>query len=450
MNTLACLRAPGHALAQLGLALLLAGACCVASAQTPPASDAPLVDHHQHLLSPQGAVLLNAPPDQIEVPAEVAGLLRRQEANWNDADVLRTLYSDDAVALDTFEFEWLSGPQQIAGHMARRFAKEYDILPVAWHADEHQGHLSALYSRGAGEARRNVGVTMMRFVRENGRWRIALEHPVFPGPAMEPPLDAARLVELLDAAGIERAVVLSVGYWFQSPMFTVDDPVRATREENAWTAEQAARFPERLVAFCSLNPISDAALKLLEECAGDERFKGLKLHFANSRADLTDPAHVERIRAVFAAANEAGLAIVVHARDGDDYGAAQARTFIEELLPAAPDITVQMAHLWGGAALAEDALEVYAAAVESGHPATQRLYFDASDAAFAAPTPEIAENLARRMRQIGLNRILYGSDGAFDGHPDPQASWQAFRHGIPFTDAEFAVIRSNVAPYLRD
>ncbi|MDQ3289124.1 MAG: amidohydrolase family protein [Pseudomonadota bacterium] len=450
MNTSARLRARTRAPVRLALALFMAAACGAAIAQAPSQLDAPLVDHHQHLLSPQGAVLLNSPPDQPGLPPAVAKLLRAQETHWNDAEALAPLYSDDAVALDTFEFEWLQGPQEIAAHMARRFAREYDILPVAWHADERQGHLSALYSRGEGENRKNVGVAMMRFVREDDQWRIALEHPVFPGPVMEQPLDAARLVELLDAAGIQRAVVLSVGYWFQSPMFRAEDPVHATREENAWTAAQAARFPDRLVAFCSLNPISDAALELLGDCARDDRFKGLKLHFANSRADLTNPAHVERIRAVFAAANEAGLSIVVHARDGEDYGAAQARTFIEDLLPAAPDVTVQMAHLWGGAALAEDALQVYAEAVESGHPATQRLFFDASDAAFAAGTLEIGEMLAARMRQIGLDRILYGSDGAFDGHPDPQASWQAFRTAIPFTDAEFALIKSNVAPYLRD
>jgi uncharacterized protein len=58
--------------------------------------------------------------------------------------------------------------------------------------------------------------------------------------------------------------------------------------------------------------------------------------------------------------------------------------------------------------------------------------------------------IAQRMRQIGLDRMFYGSDGAFDGHPDPQASWQAFRKGIPLTDAEFATIVGNVAPYLRD
>ena len=71
-------------------------------------------------------------------------------------------------------------------------------------------------------------------------------------------------------------------------------------------------------------------------------------------------------------------------------------------------------------------------------------------AAFAAGTPEIAQLLARRMRKIGLDRMYYGADGAFDGHPDPKTSWETFRKGIPFTDAVFAQISANVAPYLRD
>lgn len=63
-------------------------------------------------------------------------------------------------------------------------------------------------------------------------------------------------------------------------------------------------------------------------------------------------------------------------------------------------------------------------------------------------SPEDAQLIVRRMRQIGLDRTFYGSDGAFSGYPDPKASWEAFRKNIPFTDAEFAQIAGNVAPYL--
>jgi uncharacterized protein len=217
--------------------------------------------------------------------------------------------------------------------------------------------------------------------------------------------------------------------------------------ENTWTAEQAARFPDRLIAFCSLNPVSDAAAAILRQCAADKRFKGLKLHFGNSRVDLLNADHVRRTREVFAAANRARLPIVVHARTGDDYGSAQARVLLEQVLPAAPDIPVQIAHLWGGGNFSADALAVYAEAVAARRPATRHLYFDVTDAALAANTPEMAQVVADRIRQIGLDRILYGSDAAFGTHPDPHGSWSAFRKGIPLSEAEFRKIAHNVAPF---
>ncbi len=451
MSKLPSFDSPLRALVCSTLAFVLATSSAMATGAAPVDAAAPQVDHHQHLLSPQGAALLNSPDEAVGLPQSIVELLRAQEAHWDDADGLAPIYSQDAVALDSAEGAWIHGSKAVAASLAVRFARPYRILPMAWHGDDRQGYLSAMYSRGEGAERSNVGSVAMRFVRDDDNaWRIAMEHALFPGPALEQPLDAERLVALLDAAGIRRAVVLSVAYWFQSPQSTVADPVRSAREENAWTAEQAARFPQRLVAFCSLNPISDAALELLQDCLDDGRLKGLKLHFGNGDIDLTKPQHLDRVRAVFAAANAARLAIVVHARGDGSYGAQQAQLVIDELLTAAPDIPVQMAHLWGGAAFAPEALEVYAEAVAAKHPATGRFIFDASDAAYAATTPEQAALLAQRMRQIGFDRIFYGSDGAFDGHPDPLASWQAFRKAIPLTDAEFATIVANVAPYLQD
>jgi predicted TIM-barrel fold metal-dependent hydrolase len=255
---------------------------------------------------------------------------------------------------------------------------------------------------------------------------------------------------MLDAAHIKRAVVLSVGYWFDSSTRPFVRSAAAMQAENTWTAEQAARFPDRLVAFCSLNPVSDAAAAAMRHCIADKRFKGVKLHLANSRVDLLNADHVQRTREVFAAANRARLPIVVHVRNGDSYGAREARVFLEQLLTAAPDIPVQIAHLWGGANFSADALAVYAEAVAARRAATRRLYFDVSDAALVASTPELAQVVADRIRQIGLDRIVYGSDAAFGNHPDPGGSWAAFHKGIPLSAAEFEWIAHNVAPYLSE
>lgn len=409
----------------------------------------PDIDHHQHLLSPRAAALLNNPRGGVEIPAGVAQVLQRHEEFWNDPARLAAIYSEDAVTLNDDDDVWVQGRDAVAAFVGTRFARPYRITPVAFTGDERSGRLAAYYSRGEGAEQRHIGSVMIELVRESDQWRIATEYPIFPGPPREEPLDAERLVALLDAARIKQAVVLSVGYWFDSPTRPSSRSAEAMQAENTWTADQAARFPDRLIAFCSLNPVSDAAPAAMRHCTADKRFKGLKLHLANSRVDLLNADHVRRIREIFAAANRARLAIVIHVRNGDSYGAAEARVFLDELLPAAPDVPVQVAHLWGGANFSAEALAVYAEAVSARRPATRHLYFDVADAALVANTPELAQVVADRMRQIGLDRIYYGSDAAFGNHPDPGGSWAAFRKGMPLSAAEFEKVARNVAPYLR-
>ena len=52
--------------------------------------------------------------------------------------------------------------------------------------------------------------------------------------------------------------------------------------------------------------------------------------------------------------------------------------------------------------------------------------------------------IAARIREIGLGRILYASDA-----PPPEA-WHAFRTTLPLTEAEFRTLANNVAPYMQE
>jgi hypothetical protein len=55
--------------------------------------------------------------------------------------------------------------------------------------------------------------------------------------------------------------------------------------------------------------------------------------------------------------------------------------------------------------------------------------------------------MAKRIRQLGAQRILYGSD-ASSGSNTPGEGWATFRK-IPLTDTEFETIGANVPPYMR-
>jgi uncharacterized protein len=272
-----------------------------------------------------------------------------------------------------------------------------------------------------------------------------------------PPISARDLVPLLDSAGIRRAVLLSTAYLYGSPRRTVEDEYAKVRAENDWTAAQAAQYPNRLLAFCSFNPLEEYALRELERCAGNAGLRhGLKLHFGNSDVQVDNPEHVAQLRRVFQAANRHRMAIVVHMRASISqkrpYGARQARIFLDQLLPIVPDIPVQVAHMAGTGPGYEDppadsAMAVLAQAVQKDAPQTRLLWFDVTTVADENISPAAAALLVRRIRQVGVSRILYGSDAPVEDNL-PRKGWAALRR-LPLTQEELRTIATNQAPYLR-
>lgn len=267
------------------------------------------------------------------------------------------------------------------------------------------------------------------------------------------PFDADALVAQLDAAGIRRALVLSVAYTFGNTRRTVADEAVRVREENDWTVAQAARHPRRLVAFCGVSPLRDYALAEIDRCARELKVRGLKLHLGNSGVDLRNAEHVARLRAVFGAADARGLAIVVHMKTRNpDYGRRDAEIFLADVLTAAPNVPVQIAHLAGSGpgypAFADAALSVFADAAAARDPRLRHVWYDVTTVVTNKTDPATAALVARRIRELGVGRVVFGADLAVGGNPPPREAWAAFRTLLPLTDAEYATIAKNVAPTL--
>jgi len=271
-------------------------------------------------------------------------------------------------------------------------------------------------------------------------------------------LTARDLIALLDSAGIQYALVLSTAYtWGKASRAPVAREYEHVKAENDWTAQQAAQYPDRLRAFCSVNPLKPYALEELARCSRDSMLHyGLKLHFGNSDVDLANALNVAQVRRVFAAANGYRMAIVVHMRTSIDnqrkYGAAAAEVVLNELLPAAPDVPVQIAHLAGAGGYGpatDSALSVFTDAIARRDPRVRNVWFDAAVVVRPDMSPDELRKIAARIRQIGIERVLYGSDAATSPLRYPKAGWAAFRR-LPLTEAEFGVVASNIAPYLRD
>jgi len=269
-----------------------------------------------------------------------------------------------------------------------------------------------------------------------------------------PERDGAALVRELDEAGIERAVVLSVGYSFADERKGLADPDRLTREENDWTSAQVTRNAPRLIGFCSANPLRPAALQELERCLGLPGMVGIKLHLGNSGVSLRDPGQLARVRQVFALAQRRRAPVLVHmrARGGNNYGAEDARIFLDQVVPTAPGIEIVVAHLGasgpGYPPQNDEVMAVFAGAAERHDPRMANLYFDVATNVTDEITPADAATVARRIRQIGATRILYGSDLSPPGG-SVRRGWEIFRDKVPLTAAELQQIANNRTRFVR-
>ena len=278
------------------------------------------------------------------------------------------------------------------------------------------------------------------------------------GSSLLKPLTARDLISLLDAAGVRRALVLSLAYQYGNPnKAPVPDEYAQVQRENDWTAGQVAQYPDRLRAFCGVDPLKSYALSEIERCVKDPYLHyGLKLHFGNSDVDMDNPSHVAQLRRIFRAADEHGMAIVVHMRSSvtrnRPYGAKEARTFLNEVLPSALHVPIQIAHLAGAGGFddssVDSALSVFIDAIARHDGRMANVYFDICGVAGLGRWKEKRALIVGRIRQIGISRILWGSDGAFGGGMSPLQALQAYRE-LPLTNDEFHTIDTNVAPYMR-
>ena len=269
-----------------------------------------------------------------------------------------------------------------------------------------------------------------------------------------PARDGRALLAELDSAGIEKAVVLSVGYSFADERKNLPDPDRLTREENDWTSAQVKAAGGRLIGFCSANPLRPAALTELERCLGLPGMRGIKLHFGNGGVTLRDSAHAARMVQLFTLAERQRAPVLVHmrARGGHNFGAEDARLFLDRLVTVAPSIEIVVAHLGGAGpgypAQADSVMAVFGAAAERGDPRMRNVYFDVATAVTAETPADTAALVARRIRQVGPRRVLYGSDLSPPGGSS-RSGWEIFRDRVPLTVEEVRTIAGNVTRFAR-
>jgi len=254
-----------------------------------------------------------------------------------------------------------------------------------------------------------------------------------------PPKGADDLVARLDEAHVARAIILAGGY-FGDPLGLTDAANMAP--ENDFVAAEVAKFPDRLLGFCGINPRFAEAPAEIDRCLALPGMVGVKLHLEGSAVNLTDPAQATALAAVFDRIAEHDAPVLMHV--ADEYGGPldSARwAALAGILTSHPTVRVAHAHCAGH--LDDRTIELWLRIRGSGYnPETSWVDISACLAFYAdAPLAE-REMIVWRLRKWGIPHVLFGSDYyAYIGETPQQTLDILARY--PFTQDELDTILDN-------
>jgi predicted TIM-barrel fold metal-dependent hydrolase len=201
---------------------------------------------------------------------------------------------------------------------------------------------------------------------------------------------ADELIASMDEAGIDVSVIVNLG-WTTHELCV---------ETNDYILESIARYPQRLVGFCAVQPLSyEAAIAEIERCAeGGVRGVG-EMRPDMQLFDLSDSVFMEPFVEVM---RKHKLIFLTHTSEpvGHEYPGKGAVTpdTLYPFITTFPDLTVVCAH-WGGG------LPFYALMPEVKE-AMSNVFFDTAASPFLY-NPRIYEVVSQL---TGSEKILFGSD----------------------------------------
>jgi uncharacterized protein len=231
------------------------------------------------------------------------------------------------------------------------------------------------------------------------------------------------------------------------------------RMENDHVSREAARWPGRAVALCSVNPLRPYAQEELERCRDELRVAGIKVHVASNEIDLRESEHRAALARLAAWVDAANMTLLIHL-DPQRRGHSREHitAFADDVLGPHPRLSVIVAHLGGSGGYGEWTQSVFGSlldwleARQADGDSRDNVYFDISavylereSEGVPATTPAQAAALAVALRRAGTDRLLFGSDYPVF-HPNRYA--QLLRDEVGLTEAELAAIQANTPPGL--
>jgi predicted TIM-barrel fold metal-dependent hydrolase len=254
-----------------------------------------------------------------------------------------------------------------------------------------------------------------------------------------PAVGAEDLIARLDEANVARAIILSAGYFGEGGGLPDDTNMVP---ENDFAAAEVAKYPDRLIGFCGINPRFEGAAAEVDRCLDLPGMVGVKLHMAGSAVNLTRREDVAGLSAVFDRVDELNAPVLIHV--SDELGGTpdnQRWAALAEILGAHPNVRVTHAHCAGN--IDNRAIETWLRVRGSGYNPETSFVDVSACLEFHADAP-LAERelMVWRLRKWGIDHVLFGSDYfVLFGETPKEALETLIKY--PFTQAELDTILSN-------
>jgi len=269
-----------------------------------------------------------------------------------------------------------------------------------------------------------------------------------------PPVDADDIISELDAAGINRAAVLSAAFLLEMPeaheVWTSEERRAAVVAENDYAAEQVGLYPERLLLFCGINPLVDYALEEVTRCHDVLGARGVKIHLPTSNVDLRNGEHLQQLDSVFQHAARLGMPVLIHMATRDpNFGAQDVENFIGAVVVGNENLELYLLHMagWGSSgSQPHTALQAWISALNGGILTGRHgVYFETS----GSYTRRIDNvRLAEQIEELGAERIYFGSD--WPAILRPVYSTQNFWTHLPLDEDIIVDVLDNRASFFED
>jgi predicted TIM-barrel fold metal-dependent hydrolase len=213
---------------------------------------------------------------------------------------------------------------------------------------------------------------------------------------------AEHLLKSMDEVGIDKALTFSIAAdGHVNPLTYGREGLKGTGgRENEVIAKWLKQYPDRLMAFASINPLyGELAVEQLRRCVLKLGFKGIKLRPTQCGYWMYNGRHDKYVDAIMEQAVKLKLPILSHS----DHYSTSAPYRMGWLADTYPDVTIIIGHMGGGGWDVSGTRD--AVWVTKKH---DNVYLETSS--------NSPYNIRRALTEVDAEKVIFGSDAPLNHH----------------------------------